>query len=206
MLNREFYVRDANLVSIELLGKLMVHKTESCTVSGVIVETEAYLGPEDAAAHSYKNLRSSRTEVQFQEGGFSYIYFIYGMHHCFNIVANIAGKPEAILVRALEPVDGIDIMKTRRGTQNEINLCNGPGKLCQAMGLDMGYYGADLCGDKLFIEEYRKILSSNICISPRINVDYAGDFKDKPWRYSIKDNKYISRHKNNRLFKLLHDS
>lgn len=193
MLNRQFYLRDANLVAKDLLGKLLVHNTQNGIIAGMIVELEAYMGAEDAAAHSYKNLRSSRTEVQFGEGGFAYMYLIYGMHYCFNVVTNVANKPEAILIRALEPVDGIEIMKKNRKSDNLINLCNGPGKLCSALEINKSHYGIDLCGNELHIDAYQNVANENIVATPRVNIDYAGEAKDYLWRYYIKGNKFVSK-------------
>lgn len=193
MLKREFYIRDANQVARDLLGKKIIHNTEEGILSGMIVETEAYLGTLDAAAHSYKSSPNGRTNVQYNEGGYAYIYIIYGMHYCFNVVANIADKPEAVLVRAVEPLDGIELMKKKRNTDSIINLCNGPGKLCQALDINKSHYGLDLCSGDLYIDHYTDILSDNILTSKRINIDYAGEAKDYLWRYYIKNNIYVSK-------------
>lgn len=192
MLNREFYLRDVNTVSKDLLGKLLVHETAGGILSGMIVETEAYSGLDDAAAHSYPNLRTARTEIQFHNGGYVYMYLIYGMHYCFNIVANLPEIPQAVLVRALEPVSGIDQMMRNRNTNNPVNLCNGPGKLCKALELNKSHYGADLCGGSLYIREYKQIRPADIALSARINVEYAGEDKNLLWRYTVKNNKYVS--------------
>lgn len=193
MLKRNFYLRGANTVAPELLGKLLIHKTNEGLTSGVIVEVESYIGANDKGSHAYLNKRTPRTEIQFGQGGYAYIYSIYGMHFCFNVVTNQKEIPEVVLVRALEPVDGIDLMKTRRDTQNIIQLCNGPGKLCCALGISKANYGDDLCSDTLFIEDYLTISLKNISVSPRINIDYAGDDANLLWRYYIKDNKFVSK-------------
>lgn len=193
MLTREFYLRDANLVAPELLGKILVHKTGEETTAGMIVEVESYLGPEDKGAHSYGNRKSERTKIQYGPGGYAYIFAIYGMHWCFNAVTNGPEKPEAILVRALEPVEGIGLMKCRRGTEKLNDLCNGPGKLCQALGITKAQYGADLCGEELYIADYRSFTDGEIAVSPRINIDYAEEWKDRLWRYYVKGNPHVSK-------------
>lgn len=192
MLTRNFYLRDANIVARELLGKLLVHETEEGIVSGIIVEVESYIGPEDKGSHAYLNRRTARTEIQFGLGGYAYIYTIYGLHSCFNVVANNEMKPEVVLVRALEPVDGIELMKARRKTNNQQILCNGPGKLCEAMGITKKQYGFDLCSSNLYIEPYLDIEKGQIMVSPRINIDYAEECREYMWRYFIKDNAFVS--------------
>lgn len=193
MLGRDFYLRDALKTAEGLLGKKIVHNTDKGIISGIIVETEAYLGTLDAAAHSYKASPDGRTNIQYKEGGFAYIYMIYGMHYCFNVTANIAGVPEAVLVRAVEPLDGIELMKENRNMDNVFNLCSGPGKLCKALSINKSHYGIDLCGDLLYIDNCIEIEKEDILTSKRINIDYAGEAKDYLWRYYIKNNKYVSK-------------
>ncbi len=193
MLNRDFYLREAALVAPELLGKLLVHRTSEGVASGMIVEVEAYSGAIDRGAHSYLNKRTPRTEIQFGEGGYAYVYSIYGMHCCFNVVTNKSDIPEVVLVRALEPVDGIDLMMSRRGTQDPLELCSGPGKLCSALGISKANYGDNLCGGTLFIEERMAVLPNEIAVSPRVNIDYAGEDAKLLWRYFIKDSKFVSK-------------
>ena len=196
ILKRKFYERETLTVATELLGKLLVHETKEGVTAGMIVETEAYLGPEDKASHAYGGLRTKRTEVQYGPKGHAYIYFVYGMHYCFNVTSGqILGKPEAILVRALEPVSGIEIMKERRALSKgrAINLTSGPGKLCMAMGMSTKQNGADLCTPPLHIDEREKIRKSEIAQTTRINVDYADEWKSTPWRFFVKNNEYVSR-------------
>ena len=193
MLDRAFYLRDANHVAKALLGKLLVHQAPGGTLSGMIVEVEAYKGPEDAAAHSYKGRRSARTEVMFGPGGYAYVYLIYGMHHCFNVVANHAGKPEAVLVRALAPVDGIDTMLENRRLEKPEDLCRGPGRLCKALSINKSHYGADLCGKRLYITDDQDVPAAQIVARPRVNVDYAGEAKAYLWRYYIQGSRHISK-------------
>ncbi len=134
-LKRDFYERETLEVSKELLGKYIVRITEEGITVGKIIEVEAYMGSLDAAAHTYSGKRSDRTEVAFGPGGYAYVYLIYGMYHCFNIVTNVPGKPEMVLIRAVEPMEGIELMQKRRKTEVLSNLCSGPGKLCQAMDI-----------------------------------------------------------------------
>ncbi|MFU0826271.1 MAG: putative 3-methyladenine DNA glycosylase [Lachnoclostridium sp.] len=191
-ITRDFYLRDAVTVAKDLLGLTLVHETEEGITKGIIVETEAYMGPKDPAAHSYKKSPSGRTNVQYQEGGYAYVYLIYGMYYCMNIVTNKVNIPEVVLLRALEPIEGLDLMKKRRGTDKIVNLCSGPGKLCKAMGIDKNSYGMDLCGDRLYLENNHIYKDFEIVPSKRINIDYAGEAKDYLWRFTIKDNKYVS--------------
>lgn len=195
-IKREFYLRSALEVAPELLGLTLAHKSKEGITKGKIVEVEAYLGPLDAAAHSYKAPRSSRTIIQYGKGGYAYIYMIYGMYYCMNIVANKTDIPEVVLIRALEPVDGIELMKARRNTDKVRNLCSGPGKLCQAMGINKSHYGMDLCKGMLYLEQPETKEDIVIETSKRINIDYAKEAKDFPLRYTIKDNPFVSVIKN----------
>ncbi|MBD5540085.1 MAG: DNA-3-methyladenine glycosylase [Lachnospiraceae bacterium] len=191
-LERSFYTGGVLEVSEKLLGKVLVHRTKEGITKGRIVELEAYNGATDKAAHSYPNLCTERTKIQFGEGGYAYIYFIYGMYYCMNIVTGRSNEPESVLLRALEPVEGIELMKKRRGTDKLRNLCSGPGKLCQAMGITKAQYGMDLCGDTLYLEDAKPVAPESILRTKRINVDYAEEAKDFLWRYTIKDNPYVS--------------
>ncbi len=193
MLQRDFYQRNANLVAPDLLGKILVHDSKSGRTSGIIVEVESYVGPEDKGAHSYMNKRTPRTEIQFGPGGYAYIYSIYGMHYCFNVVTNGINKPEVVLIRALEPFEGIELMQARRKTNKIGELCSGPGKLCTALDISNSNYGEDLCRNILYIDNWLQIPKSEICVSPRVKIDYAEECKDYFWRYYIKDNDYVSK-------------
>jgi DNA-3-methyladenine glycosylase len=192
-LPREFYTRpDVLTVSRDLLGKLLVVPgPKGERVSGKIVEVEAYRGPQDRASHAYGGRRTKRTETMYRRGGVAYVYFVYGMYYQFNVVSNVENVPHAILVRALEPVEGIDIMRARRHSHPDHNLTNGPGKLCIAMGIDRQLDGADLLGDSVWLEQYET--PARIARGPRIGIDYAEKWIDKPWRFWIKDNPYVSR-------------
>ena len=194
-LPREFYTRPNVLtVARDLLGKLLVVPDEDGgRVSGMIVEVEAYRGPEDRASHAYGGRRTKRTETMYREGGIAYVYFVYGMYYQFNVVSNIANTPHAILVRALEPVEGIELMRERRHQHPDHNLTNGPGKLCIAMNIDRALDGADLLGERVWVEEYQSVPARRIAKGPRIGIDYAEEWIDKPWRFWIRDNSYVSR-------------
>ena len=194
-LPREFYARQNVLtVARELLGKLLVvPANDSSRVSGMIVETEAYRGPEDRASHAYGGRRTKRTETMYQLGGSVYVYFVYGMYYQFNVVTNIRDTPHAVLVRALQPVEGIEDMRDRRQTHSDRNLTSGPGKLCIAMGIDRKLDREDLLGERVWIEEGEKIPRTRIATGPRVGIDYAEEWTEKPWRFWIRDNPFVSR-------------
>ena len=187
-LPREFYLRDGLTVARELIGKKLVTNLPEGLTGGIIVETEAYMGAIDAASHAYKGL-TERTKIFYGAGGFVYVYLIYGVHICTNVVANVENIPEAILIRALQPVDGVDLMKRRRGKKNLRELCSGPGKLSQALGITKNFYGTDLCGEEIFIEPAENF---SIAATKRINVDYAGEAANYFWRFVASGNKFLS--------------
>ena len=194
-LPREFYTR-SNVVTVarELLGKLLVVPAPNGKrISARIVEVEAYRGPQDRAAHSYGGRRTKRTETMYGIGGTAYVFFVYGMYYQFNVVTNVAELPHAVLIRAVEPVEGIQLMRKRRHGQSDHNLSNGPGKLCIAMGIDRKLDGADLLGNRVWLEQGRSIPRSQISSGPRIGIDYAEEWVDKPWRFWIHDNPFVSR-------------
>jgi DNA-3-methyladenine glycosylase len=194
-LPREFYLRpDVLTVARDLLGKLLVVPDPNGErVSGKIVEVEAYRGPEDRASHAYGGRRTKRTETMYGSGGVAYVYFVYGMYYQFNVVSGVADVPHAILVRALEPVEGIENMRARRHSHPDHNLTNGPGKLCIAMAIDRQLDGADLLGQRVWLEEFETVTPRRIARGPRIGIDYAQEWIDKPWRFWIKENTYVSR-------------
>ncbi|MCW5959107.1 MAG: DNA-3-methyladenine glycosylase [Pyrinomonadaceae bacterium] len=202
-LSREFYTREDTLqVAQDLLGKLLVVPTASGErVSATIVETEAYLGAIDKAAHSYKNRRTKRTETMYGIGGTAYIFFVYGMYFQFNVVAGEAETPHAILVRAVEPLENIEVMRARRIAKSkdphvkmpDKNLTSGPGKLCIALGIDKSFDREDLLGKKVWLEEGKEIPKNQIVSGKRIGIDYAAEFAEKPWRFWVKDNLFVSR-------------
>ena len=195
-LPREFYTRpDVLEVARDLLGKkLVVPGRNGQRVSGIIVETEAYRGPEDRASHAWNGRRTQRTETMYGAGGTAYVYFVYGMYNQFNVVTNAEDIPHAVLVRALEPSEGLAIMRRRRRGRSEYELTSGPGRLCLAMGIDRKLDKADLLGDRVWLEAGVAISPGQIARGPRIGIDYAEKWIDKPWRFWVKDNPFVSKH------------
>ncbi|MBE7720706.1 DNA-3-methyladenine glycosylase [Lacrimispora indolis] len=191
-LDREFYNRDSILVARELLGKVLVHQWEGQRVSARIVEAEAYMGLEDKAAHSYGGRRTPRVEVMYGDPGFAYIFPIYGMYFCFNVVTREKGVPQAVLIRGVEPLEGIREMAEKRygkpyeelSKSQRKGISNGPGKLCKALSLDRSFNGADLCGDQVYIEEGPGE-DFQIIATKRIGIDYAEEARDYLWRFYI---------------------
>ena len=194
-IGREFYLRQNTItIARELLGKLLVVPAESGErVSGMIVETEAYMGETDKAAHSYAGRRTKRTETMYAAGGTVYIFFIYGLYYQFNIVTGPQEHPHAILIRAVEPIEGIEVMRERRGEMKDRNLTSGPGKLCIAMGIDRGVNGEDLLGERVWLEDFRKFARTKIAAGKRIGIDYAEEDAEKPWRFWVNDNPFVSK-------------
>ncbi len=180
-ITREFYARDTLTVARELIGMRLVHAQDGRLRVGRIVETEAYQGPEDLAAHSSRG-RTPRTQVMFGPPGHAYVYFIYGFWHCLNVVTQAEGVPHAVLLRALEPVSGIQ------------DKTSGPGLLCRAMHIDRQLNGTDLCGDVLWLERAPGAghRPARIATSRRIGVDYAGEWARRPWRFYDADSSYVS--------------
>lgn len=174
-----FYARETLLVARDLLGMHLVHAAPDGRQVGRIVETEAYKGPRDLAAHSSRG-RTKRTEVMFGPPGHAYVYLIYGFWNCLNVVTAAAGVPHAVLIRALQPVAGI------------MDTTHGPGLLCRAMGIDRGLNGASLLGPDLWIEKPAAYRPPRVARSARIGVDYAGDWALKPWRFFDRDSPYVS--------------
>ncbi len=195
-LARDFYTRDDTLtIARELLGKrLVVPAPTGERVSGRIVETEAYLGPLDRAAHSFGGRRTPRTETMYAIGGTVYVFFVYGMHHQFNVVVGKEDIPHAILVRALEPEEGVELMRQRRPSKSERELTNGPGKLCRALSIDRSFDKSDLVGERVWIEDAgTRVAPGDIASGPRVGIDYAGEYVSKPWRFWLKGNAFVSK-------------
>ena len=190
-LSRSFYQQPTVEVARQLLGKYLVRKHPDGATAGRIVETEAYVGPDDKACHASRG-RTPRTEIMFGRAGHAYVYLIYGFHYMLNIVTETKDFPAAVLIRALEPVMGTQLMQARRHTEKLHNLANGPGKLCEAFAIDWTLNGNDICGKIIYVED-RDEPAPKIVTSPRIGVDYAGKWKHKPWRFLIKDNKFVSK-------------
>jgi DNA-3-methyladenine glycosylase len=197
-LDKDFYTRD-NVVQIaqELLGKHLYTNLDGILTGGIIVETEAYAGINDKACHAHMNRRTQRTEIMYHEGGVAYVYLVYGMYNLFNIITNVEGRADAVLVRAIEPTEGIEEMLLRRNMPSpKPNLTAGPGVLSIALGIDRKHYGTPLTGDTLWIEDQgMEVPSDRIAIGPRIGIDYAGEDALLPWRFWLKENKWVSRKK-----------
>lgn len=191
--NLEFFQKPTLKLAASLLGCILVKETEEGTTAGIIVETEAYIGPMDQAAHSYNNRRTKRTEVMFHAAGLAYTYVMH-THTLFNVVSGEEGNPEAVLIRAIEPLEGLDLMVKRRGMPESANLTNGPGKLTKAMGIKMPDYGHPLTKKPLFIAQ--GFVPESISAGKRIGIDNSGEAKDYPWRFWITGNHYVSRHQN----------
>lgn len=193
-LPRAFYRQPTLAVARALLGKTLVHDTPDGRVAGCIVEVEAYRGPRDRAAHSAGGRRTPRNEVMYGPPGHAYVYFIYGMHHCVNVVCQAVGVPEAVLLRALEPLEGESLMRRRRGVDDAPawRLCRGPGALCQAMGIARGENGADLLRSKLRILDAPHVPGRLVARTPRIGVAYAGADAARPWRYVVRGSPAVS--------------
>lgn len=191
LIDRSFFQRDTLLAARELIGHKLFCRTSEGEACGIIVETEAYLGQKDDAAHSYRG-RTERVRALYGEKGCAYIYLIYGLHLCLNISSGADGVPECILIRALEPVSGIELMEKRRNTDKLRNLCSGPGKLCAALGLKKEHYGADMCdrASGLFIETGEKLETAAF---KRIGVDYAEKCRDELWRFAAVGNEFVSK-------------
>jgi DNA-3-methyladenine glycosylase len=198
LLKKEFYLReDVVLISKELLGKFLYTNTDGKLTGGMIVETEAYHAPEDKASHAFENKRTPRTENFYHQGGISYVYLCYGIHHLFNVVTNKKDRPHAILIRAIEPTEGIDTMLKRRGkTKLTPELTAGPGSLTMALGINSKHNGISLFGDTIWLEDKGISVKKNqIIASPRVGVDYAEEWAIKPWRFRIKNNPWTSKAK-----------
>ena len=178
----------------DLLGSTLVRVLDGQRISGRIVEVEAYVGPEDTACHASKG-RTARNEVMFGEAGHAYVYFTYGMHWMLNVVTERVGYPAAVLIRALEPLEGIDVMRRLRGSVADRDLARGPARLCQALSIDRAWNGTDLVrGDGLFIERGSPTTGGDIVASPRIGIDYAADCdREAPWRFTVKESPHVSR-------------
>ncbi len=216
-LQKEFFRQNVFSLAESLLGKKLVREIDGQKLIARIVEVEAYAGPEDKGCHAYQNKRTERTEVMFWPGGYTYVYLIYGLHNLLNIVASEADKPEAVLIRACEPVEGVLTMAENRGItlspdikakvqkggaeRERLNsqikkltrLTNGPGKLTEALAIDCSWNGYDLTdGKELYLLPGGLKPEEEICQGKRINIDYAEEYKEKPWRYYIKSNAFVS--------------
>jgi len=194
-LDYDFYQNDAVTTAKDLLGKIIVREINGQKIMTKIVDTEAYMGAEDKASHAYNNKKTKRTKTMFGKGGLAYIYLIYGMYHCFNVVTAVKDDPHAILIRAVEPVEGLELIKKNRNikSSNLEDLTNGPGKLSQALKIDKSLHGCDLVkSNKLYLLDQENN-DFKVVAAPRVNIDYAEEYKDKLWRFYIRGNKFISK-------------
>ena len=193
-IERKFYMRDAVTVGKDILGKIIVKKTaDGRIMSGSITEVEAYMGITDKASHSYGGRRTKRTEVMYKEGGYSYVFLIYGMYECFNVTAGREGDPQAVLIRGVEPLENKNLMWEKRKVKKEKDISNGPGKLTKALGITKEDNGADLtAGENIWLEDdgYKV---KDIVETTRIGIDYAEEDALKPWRFYIKDSIFVSK-------------
>lgn len=187
-LPRSFYNRSTETVARELLGKYLVRRLGDEYLIGKIVETEAYIGEEDPACHAARGY-TNRTSIMYGPPGYAYIYFIYGMYNCLNAVTEREGFPAAVLIRALEPLQGVEKMKQFRQRTDLHSLTNGPGKLCQALQLDRSLNGADLCGDVLFITPGEDIPDQHIIRTSRVGIRKG---VEHPWRFLVAGNPFVS--------------
>ena len=190
-LTREFYARPVLLVARECIGKVLVHRTAEGETAGRIVEAEAYRGPLDLAAHSARGL-TRRTAAMYGAPGHAYVFMLYGTSWAMNLVTGADGEPHAVLIRAIEPLRGIELMaRRRRKAPDSRELTNGPGKLTDALAITGADYGRDLCGGRLYLEHCERPVG-RIGRSPRINVDYAGRWASRRWRFYERGNRYVS--------------
>jgi DNA-3-methyladenine glycosylase len=194
-LNEDFYQgTKVTQIARNLLGKALFTNIDGVVTAGVIVETEAYSWKE-RGCHAFASRKTGRNAIMFEKGGHAYVYLCYGIHYLFNVVTNIQGVADAVLIRALEPLTGIEVMKLRRGEPaNPFHLTSGPGKLSMALGIDRSFNGKFLGDNEVWIEDIGKIIArKDIEASPRIGIDYAGEDANLPWRFTIRGNRWISR-------------
>jgi DNA-3-methyladenine glycosylase len=193
-LDESFYQHtDVTRVAKDLLGKVLHTRIGRRTTSGIIVETEAYSHVEKGC-HAYLNRKTKRNEVMFNAGGYAYVYLCYGIHNLFNVVTGSPGTGNAVLIRALEPVDGLALMQKRMGANSLRRITSGPGKLTKALGIDRSFNGKHLTGSDIWIgDEGPKVKRQQVIASPRIGIDYAGKDADLPWRFTIVGNVWVSK-------------
>jgi len=194
-LPRSFYNRsDVLKIAKDLLGKTLCTKINRQICKAKITEVEAYCGRTDEGCHAYPNKRTKRTEIMYGDGGYAYIYLCYGIHTMFNVVTNVKGLANCILVRAIEPIEGIDLMQKRRGLKKATHqIGRGPGCVGQAMGIQLNMYGTDLLSNTIWIEKATNLNQKEIGISARIGMNFEGPDKDLRWRFFIKDNLWVSK-------------
>jgi DNA-3-methyladenine glycosylase len=186
---------DVLFLAKDLLGKVLFTQIDGEITAGVIVETEAYFGVQDKASHAYGGRRTNRTETLYQHGGISYVYLCYGIHNLFNIVSSVQGEPHAVLIRAIEPLIGLDIMETRRKmAATKAAISSGPGSAAKALGIDRTFNEKELTGEEIWIEDHNiRYTPDQIAAVPRVGVAYAQEDALLPWRFFVTDNKYVSK-------------
>jgi DNA-3-methyladenine glycosylase len=194
-LRRPFYLQDTITVARALLGCMLWRRLDGELLGARLVEVEAYLGANDPASHARRGLRSARNESMYLDGGHAYVYFTYGMHWCMNVVTQESDIAEAVLLRAAEPVAGLETIRERRPkAKRDVDLMSGPGKICAALAIDRSLDGEPLDGETLFLTKRDVgIAEEDIAVSPRVGVDYAGDAAHWPLRFYVRDSKYVSR-------------
>lgn len=197
--SRAFFERPTEEMALRLLGAVLVRESADGLTAGRIVELEMYRGPGDKAAHSFGGRRTARTQVMFGPPGYAYVYLIYGMYYCLNVVTAAEGSPEAVLIRALEPLTGISVMAGRRQmaeprtVSEATRLTAGPGRLARAFAIDKTANGHPLWRPPLYIAEGGAVEPQSVARGPRVNIGYAEEARDYPWRFWIKDNPFVSR-------------
>lgn len=187
--------QDVIFLAKDLLGKVLFTEIDGEITSGIIVETEAYFGIQDKASHAYDGRRTNRTEIMYSEGGISYVYLCYGIHHLFNIVTSIKGEPHAVLIRAIEPLKGKNLMELRRNMPaTKSSITSGPGSAAKALGIDRNFNGKDLTGEEIWLEDKGiRYTEDEIAATPRVGIAYAQEHALLPWRFFVKGNKYVSK-------------
>lgn len=195
ILPQSFYQTPTTEVARRLLGNILESHTPQGVTSGIIIETEAYLGAGDKASHAYGHRRTPRTDRLFVPGGRAYVYLIYGLYHCLNVTTGDSSAAECVLIRALEPLDGVELMGERRKGNKFKYLTSGPGRLCQALGIDRSFNGEPLNGSRLLIGQGRGTEEGEIVVTPRIGIDYAEEARLWPLRFYIQGNIHVSQPK-----------
>ncbi|GGI26192.1 DNA-3-methyladenine glycosylase [Pedobacter mendelii] len=195
-LSPDYYLNeDVVALAKDLLGKVLFTRIHGQISAGIIVETEAYYGIKDKASHAYGGRRTNRTEAMYSIGGVAYVYLCYGMHHLFNVVSSLKNDPHAVLIRAIEPIIGKEIMEERRNMPvTRAVISSGPGSAAKALGIDRSFNLKDLTGDEIWIEDHEiRYQSAEIVTTPRVGIAYAQEHASLPWRFFIKGNKYVSK-------------
>lgn len=195
-LKPDYYLNDDVVaVAKDLLGKVLYTQINGEITSGIIVETEAYFGIKDKASHAYGGRRTNRTEVMFGEGGKAYVYLCYGIHYLFNVITSVKNDPHAVLIRAIEPLDGKEIIEERRNMPfTKAAISSGPGSAAKALGINISFNTKDLNGSEIWIEDHQITYAEDeIAAGPRVGIAYAKEHALLPWRFFVKGNKYVSK-------------